>query len=573
MRGDEFAYAFSNAATVLVRARTDEMPQAFRRAAAIVRDSVLRGDAAAGKVEDDLVDFARAQGKTFAEGHAREAIRDVLRNVDDVVESHPAAQATTAEVSSPVASRLVSEALWQPFPVEALAPRLRDFVVEAADAIGCDPSLVALPALAAAASAIGNTRRILLKPGWSEPSILWTATIGESGTAKSPAYEAALTPLMRREEVAHRGGTDDPKPPRLMVSDVTIEALAVRLRDAPRGLLLARDELAGWLRSFDAYRSGRGGDAAHWLQLHGGRSLTVDRKSADAPKVFVPRAAVSITGSVQPATLAKCLGREHFDDGLAARLLVAMPQRRPKRWTSATIAPATDAAYGNALDGLLALEFESTADGGPTPVDLPLTDEAKPAWIEFYNEFAARQHGAVGDEAAALAKLEGAAARLALVHQLLIDPSARAVGVESIRAGTRLARWFADEVDRVYSLLDETSESAQRRRLVEWIASRGGRVTLRDVVKDGPRRFRVSDTARSALETLVAGGFGAWSEKVPGENGGRPSRVFVLNHPDVVRPPGDVATQPLGAATESEVLSPSPEVHDAEADDGSGDRP
>jgi len=472
-----------------------------------------------------------------------------------------------------VAGRQSPSGEWRPFPVETLPPRMRAFVVQTADAIGCDPSLVALPALAAAASAIGNTRRVLLKSTWTEPSVLWTAPVGESGTAKSPAMDSALSPLVSREETRQRLAEDQPESPRLIVSDVTVEALAVRLQDAPRGLLLSRDELAGWLRSFNAYRSGRGGDAAQWLSIHGAKSILVDRKTGDKPKVFVPRAAVSITGGIQPATLAMCLGREHFEDGMAARFLVAMPPARRKRWTDETVDPVVAKDYDNVFDALLALGFAHADDGQSVPVDLPLADDARPVWQEFYDAFGERQAIAVGDEAAALAKLEGAAARLALVHQLVSDPAATSVGVESIRAGTRLALWFADEAARVYGMLDENAATAQRRRLADWIAARGGRATQRDVVKDGPRRLRDNGRAKAALDDLVAEGLGVWADAAPGAKGGRPTKAFVLSLCDATSSPGDAATQPAAADTDPEVVSPSPDGQAPGDEAASGDRP
>ena len=69
---------------------------------------------------------------------------------------------------------------FKPFPVDALPEPFRGFVNVGAKAIGCDASYVALPLLAAAASAIGNTRRIQLKRGWTEPAIVWTAIVGDS---------------------------------------------------------------------------------------------------------------------------------------------------------------------------------------------------------------------------------------------------------------------------------------------------------------------------------------------------------------------------------------------------------
>ena len=63
---------------------------------------------------------------------------------------------------------------YRPFPTEALPQPIQAFVEQAAAAIGCDPSFLALPRLAVAASLIGNTRTIRLKRGWTEPCVLWT---------------------------------------------------------------------------------------------------------------------------------------------------------------------------------------------------------------------------------------------------------------------------------------------------------------------------------------------------------------------------------------------------------------
>lgn len=86
---------------------------------------------------------------------------------------------------------------FRPFPVDALPGPVCSFVAAGAKAIGCDLSYVALPMLTALAAAISATRRIELKPGWAEPCVIWTATVGEIGTLKSPATGLALGALQR----------------------------------------------------------------------------------------------------------------------------------------------------------------------------------------------------------------------------------------------------------------------------------------------------------------------------------------------------------------------------------------
>lgn len=60
----------------------------------------------------------------------------------------------------------------EPFPVSALPPTVAAYVRAVAAALPCSPETIALPLLAAVASAIGNSRRVRLKASWSEPSVI-----------------------------------------------------------------------------------------------------------------------------------------------------------------------------------------------------------------------------------------------------------------------------------------------------------------------------------------------------------------------------------------------------------------
>jgi hypothetical protein len=306
---------------------------------------------------------------------------------------------------------------YRPFPVAALPAPLAEYVHQESGALGCDPAFVALPVLAAAAAAIGNTRVLRLKRGWEEPAVLWTAVVADSGTLKSPAHSKAVAPLYRRQQQllddyqaaleryqqdlaayndARRGaagagaapGAPPPAPvlARVVCSDTTIEKLAEILADNPRGTLLARDEQAGWFGSFTRYKGKQGGtDLPHWLEMFRAGPVLVDRKTGDRKTLFVPHAAVSVCGGIQPGVLARALTPEFLEAGLAARLLMAMPPKRAKRWTEAEVDPGAEHAYGATLDALLALDF-TVRDGERAPHALGLSDDAKAAWVAFYDE-------------------------------------------------------------------------------------------------------------------------------------------------------------------------------------------
>jgi hypothetical protein len=453
-----------------------------------------------------------------------------------------------------------------PFPLDALPDPIRGFVDAGARAIGCDVSYLALPLLTVIAAAIGNTRRLELKRGWCVPPILWGAIVGESGTAKTPAFRLVMRPVRERQRKALERHAEDMKqykadlacwerdmaawkkkgsglPPaepeepqaeRFIVSDTTVEALAPILLDNPRGLLLARDELAGWIGSFDRYagKSKAGADSANWLSMFNAESIIVDRKTGIPRTIHVPQAAVCVVGGIQPAILQRALGLEHRESGLAARLLLAYPPRKAKRWTEADIDPDAEAELVRLFDRLYGLQPTTDDDGEPRPVLVRLSGDAQAAWIAYYNAHAVEQTDLAGDMAAAWSKLEEYAARLALVIHFIrwaagdVANETR-LDAASMKAGIVLAKWFKHEARRVYAMLDETDTERDQRRLIEWIDRKGGTVAPREA-QQGCRWLKKPGAAELALEELVKAGHGNWEQSPPGQRG-QPTRRFKLS--------------------------------------------
>ena len=265
----------------------------------------------------------------------------------------------------------------------------------------------------------------------------------------------------------------------------------------------------------------------------------VDRKTGDRPTLFVPRAAVSITGGIQPGALQRALTAEYMDAGLGARVLMAMPPRQAKQWSEVEVAPKVLDAYEQTIRRLLKLQFDPDDKDRPAPFALRLTPEAKSVWVEFYNRWAREQAEVDGDLAACYSKLEGYAARLALIHHVVsrvareaardqIETDSDPVEPASVEAGVRLARWFAVETRRIYAALAESQDERDTRRLVEFIRARGGTTTARQLQRSNPSRYRTAEDAEEALECLVRDGLAAWGPLPPTPRGGQPARVLRL---------------------------------------------
>ena len=451
---------------------------------------------------------------------------------------------------------------FRPFPTDILPPPLRQFAVEHATAIDCCESFVVLPMLSVLAASIGNTRRIRLKRSWTEPSIIWTGLVANSGARKSPPVEVATRPIRDRQAKSlklhaqamedyeravaehtsaarkYKGEGEPPRKPeepiaeRHMASDLTIEALGYLLRHQPRGLLVCRDELDGWLGGFDQYKSGKGSDLANWLEMHGGRSVTIDRKTGTSRTLFIPRASVSLCGGIQPGVLSAKITGQHVASGLVARLLFASPPPRPRRWTDADVDDDITNSYSRIVDNLLSIQFATDANGEPEPALINLSADARRRFARFVNEHGA-EHADLDDAlSASFAKLEGYAARFSLVLHLARWASGESVNPmicdqQSVESGIILSSWFANEAKRIHGMLHESEDETALRQLSEWISRRGGKATARDVYS-GNRRYPTSEDAELALNQLVASKAGQWQAIPTGEDGGRPSREFCL---------------------------------------------
>ena len=469
---------------------------------------------------------------------------DLRHRLEKLVEQSPQMPAAAGP-----AAELID---WQPFPVEHLPEPLRSFTVEAAAAIGCDCSMIALPLLTAVGAAIGNDVRMQVRPEWQETAILWTAVVADSGSSKTPAFRKALQfsddaqeeaftahgILMAEHEAEVQsfdlalslwkkkgGGGPAPAQPKLpkatryVLNDTTVEALIAILTGNPRGVLVAVDELAGWIASFDQYKNGRGGaDCSKWLSMHTAGSVTSDRKGSGT--LNVPKAFVCVTGGIQPGPLSRAM-KTNTDTGFLARLLLAQPPRTPKVWTTAAVGFATMAAMRGTFKALL-------ADGDGKPIVIGKTPAAEDAFAKFYVAHAQEQMAASGAMAAMLAKIEAYAARLTLIHHVVSVGTGSRIEPASVEAGVALARWFAREARRIYgsTLTGPTANPADddADAAAHWLAGQPeGFSTIRDLAH-GPRRFRNSLTAaEAAAARLVRVGRAVRHVQPSGAAGGRPT--------------------------------------------------
>lgn len=241
-----------------------------------------------------------------------------------------------------------------PFPVDLFPPVVADFAKDQAELMGVDPAIICMAALGALAGCIDDRLQIQPKrfdPTWRESARLWIGIIGDPSTKKSPGMKKAISPVNRvaaewrkkhaeavkqwEDECEKLKANDKkaklpPKPAakRLTVSDSTVEKLGEILAGMePRGILVDRDELTGWLNSMDAYKNGGGKDRAAWLEAYNGGGQEVDRIQRGS--LWVPNWSACVVGGIQPQVIQGYAKVTNHDGMLQRFILVHAAPAKP----------------------------------------------------------------------------------------------------------------------------------------------------------------------------------------------------------------------------------------------------
>lgn len=441
----------------------------------------------------------------------------------------------------------------------------------AAEVKGTPVDYVALALLSTASAVIGNSRWASPWEGWKEPPVLWAMLVGDPSAGKSPALDAVMDPIKeierrlseeykqaRREWEAEEElaalslaqwktearrnlaeGNDAPMKPdaadageppvreRISISDATTEKVAALLAATWRGLLLSRDELAGWLSSMDRYSGG--GDRPFWLEAYGGRSYTVDRKSSPEP-IIVDHMSVAVLGGTQPDKLSSLLVKTD-DDGLLARFLTVFPDpvplSRPRGQIDALM-------LRGAMEQLRSLAPALDEHGNKRPFLVPFSDAAADVLQDFRGQCREWEADAAGIFKGHIGKMPGLVVRVATILAHLDWAAAPSCASPSEIAAEHVGRachlvgeHLREHAYRAYGSADPSDEVKNARKVAGIILREEPRtISAREVQRRGLSGLSSSRQVEAALGMLEQFD---WLRRTKEDTGGRPRVSFVVN--------------------------------------------
>jgi hypothetical protein len=308
------------------------------------------------------------------------------------------------------------------------------------------------------------------------------------------------------------------------VQDSTPEEMASILSGNPNGTLHLRDELAGWLDSFERYSAG---GRAFWLEAYGGRPFVVDRKSQTKP-LMVPFNGVSVLGGIQPEKLRDSL-LGVADDGLVARFMWVWPEaitfRRPRQ--------VADRARLEAVYRQLQQLYRASDDVVVIPLD-PAAADIFETWI---SENDADVREAAGLYASFAGKARGLTLRLSLVLEYLAwaDGGKReptTVSVPSLVNALKLVEDFLKpHARRVFGDAALAPVEKDAAALARYIVKQGSqRINARDIQRNSALpTLKRRDDVEAATEALIEAN---WLREAPSRQGDTPGKQrkdFLVN--------------------------------------------
>jgi len=452
-----------------------------------------------------------------------------------------------------------------------------------------------MSALSGLGSVIG--RQVGIQPEQFDDYIavanLWGAVVGSSGTMKSYAVSGGLRHVSRLEveaAVAHEGasanreaqqsilkaetdnlnadikkalkGTDSSKVDRLhlelaelieqrdkadtparrfLTQDATIEKLGVMLKHNPNGLLISRDELAGWLQALD--KAGRENDRPFYLESWNGTGgYNVDRIGRDSDRI--PALTLTIFGSIQPGKLkryvAEAVGDGAGSDGLLQRVqlfvypdLSAFPKWKPStQWADKDAKNRAFEVYKRLSD--IQLPSSGEEDSNKIPA-LHFTPEAQELHTVWRSELEERLRAMEDTPAfqSHISKYRSLAPALALVYYLAELADGEAIGnvpIDPLKKALAMCDFLEMHARKVFAP-ELNPGLASAYALSKKILSRAVHDgdTIREIYRHGWTDLTESRDTFAAVEVLERYG---WVRLVRKGSGGR-TEVTLSLHPDL----------------------------------------
>lgn len=429
---------------------------------------------------------------------------------------------------------------------------LRRRAQEVSESIGSDPLVPLFAGMVTVCGAVDSRTRLELVHGFQVPPVLWAMTIGDPADKKSPASTPMLKvlheiektdiePFKKRQlefegkrakhEAEYKAFIEwskdplnavkgevppsvselppEPKPLRMVVSDITSQKLVRVCADQPRGLACWLDEMAHWVNKMTDSRSGE--DRSAWVQSYESRPYIMDRVGAG--ELRADNMAVSIYGNIQPNVFREGVNGMAKDGMLQRFLPICLRPHMTRLGKPLTAFETNEKEYNEMINVIYSLP--------------PRTYGLSPDAYDYFRDFQVWYEEAKWDERlnqsgdtfmTAFGKLEGMVGRFALILHLMKRPYEMLVDLDTMVEAVGIVRGFVIPSMRyAYGNIANAMADSISKPVANYILVNAGEVEdihLRDIKRDMKHKFDKDDSdivknrrIMSAMDELEACGW------------------------------------------------------------------
>jgi len=348
-------------------------------------------------------------------------------------------------------------------PIDGLSPGAQAIIQGYADGYQCNRDFITASLFTVVSAAVG--KRVCSDDGrYRNYFPLFVCLVAPSGSNKTTPMREMLRPLSNRnasnykifqeemkkynaETNAGKENVEKPKFRQLIISDSTPESRIKALSENPN-VLLVSDEIATMLYNMNRYN--KSGEVPQLISIWSVDDIIINRKSETA--LLIEEPCLSIIGGTQPDVLADTFGSDYFmSSGFNQRWLFVYPDDiPPAMYSESKVSKEISDDWEVFINSLLDFDFEGNNYG-----TLYIRDEAKKAYIDYYNKLQLKKSSACGYMASVYAKLQIMVERWAGITHLFWNSDTVQIQPEEMDYSIRCMDYFERCAEKVYMKLTE----------------------------------------------------------------------------------------------------------------------
>jgi hypothetical protein len=409
-------------------------------------------------------------------------------------------------------------------PRGILPTELESYLELAAESLDLNYEAAFCEFLVNASVAIGGNKQIVIRSDWQEKACIWLASIGKSGSGKTPLHRKCggqwLEGQQKRwklafdEEVKEwkknsRNKEQDEEPPekptrkRLIVSGLTLERLFALHEENSAGIGIVSDEIIGLLNGLNQYKS-RGNDRQKLISFWNGHPT--EYPTADSDR-YVQNPHIPICGGIQDDLVRKFINEESHSDGLAARFLYNHLIRSPIPASIERQEAISDLIAQSRGKQILERVFEGLISIRDNEHQVLMSVHAKNLLALLDHQLKEEDRKFSDAEMAAYNKLRTYIFRVALLLHYVFEqkPDETELSEETAQKAIIVMRFFIACMKRAYGSVELSRKEVIARKILSKVKDLGGRASVRDV-KQPLRKSAKSDEFDDILKILVETG-------------------------------------------------------------------